>query len=517
MDASEEYEADAFEDEVAPPVQPGMAQSQELRRVDRSTTSTRQKMVNVNSSFRRVAKRASMKGVSWDQYSHLTPPSQLFDKYDENGENGLQREEFANLLYDLLGDAWPDPNAPAFQAYVDHEFLRADSDHDGLVCLDEFQLYYWSTVVFLFEPKLSENASFQQAPLYDIFVNVCSAGSTVRQELMGPAKCVMLAKAAGLCAPPFKFRPQDFEIAFYQVVGKGRKDSAAGLVSPSTGKHQTRSDVKVELDYFQFLLMLRVVSDKKHVSFDTLVKAIVNHGGPPPIPSPMGFILMDSCDYRASDPEPAFLSASDGKRGGVEAHASHKKFQSADLGADARASGTYRSPQWLAPVNMVAKLYRIFKQYAASGSSVSLSGMERVELQSLCSDAGLAGPEGGRRVGLPRVARIFEQCKNRGHDSVQFTQFLECLKLIASDLRSSLNEVVERVVLSIYPDVYKKMLENRERREAAKQRERVLLAESMKKMAEAEAQRAAKKGAKQGEGAEAAEPPLEPQGSEAAG
>lgn len=52
------------------------------------------------------------------------------------------------MCFDLMGGA--SMKEDVFNRLVQEEFFAADSDHDGQVSMDEFQVYYWSRLRFFF-------------------------------------------------------------------------------------------------------------------------------------------------------------------------------------------------------------------------------------------------------------------------------------------------------------------------------------------------------------------------------
>ena len=65
---------------------------------------------------------------------------------------GLDKKEFGRMLLALTGSTYG--TAEQFTRFVDGEFRVADMDRDGLVCEDEFYLYYWKRVIFIVPPAL---------------------------------------------------------------------------------------------------------------------------------------------------------------------------------------------------------------------------------------------------------------------------------------------------------------------------------------------------------------------------
>lgn len=72
----------------------------------------------------------------------------LLSRYDKDEQEGLQTPEFSKMCWDLMGGEGM--TEEFFTRLVTEEFFHADSDHDGQVSMDEFQVYYWSRLRFFF-------------------------------------------------------------------------------------------------------------------------------------------------------------------------------------------------------------------------------------------------------------------------------------------------------------------------------------------------------------------------------
>lgn len=204
---------------------------------------------------------------------------------------GLDRYEFTRMLKELTGGGRYGTSED-FQEWADSQFRLADGDFDGVVCRDEFVMFYWKKIIFLFPPVkvissdiigkdiccydttcntgprlpsdqlLVLSAVLQGAKaanrLYDIFVDFCSEGSTVRQEAMGFTRWRRVCTLCRLISPG-RLSAGDVDIAFKSIVGRKRSKECCTRPSCCCGAMKAKN----ELDYDQFLEALSLVAGEK--------------------------------------------------------------------------------------------------------------------------------------------------------------------------------------------------------------------------------------------------------------
>uniref|UniRef100_A0A7R9VWN3 EF-hand domain-containing protein n=1 Tax=Chlamydomonas euryale TaxID=1486919 RepID=A0A7R9VWN3_9CHLO len=113
----------------------------------------------------------------------LPSPLQLFLQYDTDRTGGINVHEFAQMLYDLdgLDDLQAKENAK-MRAHIAKEFDRADLNNDELISIDEFYMYFYSTLCFKF-PVVRSGIN-PGADLLNIYMRYCSIGKSERTEQM---------------------------------------------------------------------------------------------------------------------------------------------------------------------------------------------------------------------------------------------------------------------------------------------------------------------------------------------
>jgi hypothetical protein len=74
-------------------------------------------------------------------------------QYDNDKTGGINRFEFGQMLYDL--DSLEHTPKHKRDVYILDEFKKADLNCDDLISIDEFYLYYYSTLCFKFPIPLS--------------------------------------------------------------------------------------------------------------------------------------------------------------------------------------------------------------------------------------------------------------------------------------------------------------------------------------------------------------------------
>jgi len=328
-----------------------------------------------------------------------------------------------------------------FDEYVASQFRLADTDMDGVVCRDEFLLYYWKSIIFMFPPvKGIESAN----RLYEAFVGFCSQGSVAREEAMGFVKWGRFCRFTKLSGP--KCSAGACDIAFKTVIGRRVKDHGAATT-------------KNEMDYGQFLEALGVVGEKRREGLSDVIQRVLETPGlPRPPVSRMDFLRFAEDDYEDLDvPVPRILlgpkeklgegdqaGGGEGEGGAGDRGATH--LRSSVMGMGYRGKTSMRGAAFLSKDSLVEKIYDVFKLYAV-GDDASLMTLEWMELQMLMRDGGLVGPG----LSIAQVQRYFSQFKNKHDHSMHFHQFMECLKAVAAKLRLSLNEVSETLVFKLYP------------------------------------------------------------------
>mmetsp|Transcript_27365 Transcript_27365/g.59862 ORF Transcript_27365/g.59862 Transcript_27365/m.59862 type:complete len:924 (-) Transcript_27365:761-3532(-) len=203
----------------------------------------------------------------------LPSPLQLFLQYDTDKSGGISRDELGRMLCDLDGLAGVPQKKR--DEYVDQQFDKADLNHDGLISIDEFYLYFYSQLCFKF-PVLRTGVN-PGADLLNIYIKYCSLGMTTRCEEM------QSHQFAKLCSDSKLINGTTVSKAAIDIIycrARAETNTLEAFKAKQYGKYITP-----KMLYPQFLFALTYLADKRKSGFQEVVSRILENVSALPLPS----------------------------------------------------------------------------------------------------------------------------------------------------------------------------------------------------------------------------------------
>lgn len=209
----------------------------------------------------------------------LPSPLTLFLQYDADRTGGINRNEFGQMLFDM--DHLSNLSKKKRDEYIKKEFEIADLNHDNLISIDEFFLYFYSVLCFKF-PVLRTGVN-PGADLLNIYMRYCSFGKPVRSEEMDGNQF------AKLCVDCKIVNGRSVTRAICDIVWFRAR---AELSELRAWKRKGSEYITPKMLYPQFLFALLRLAEKRKSGFEEVVMKILDSVGALPMPSSSDFLVL---------------------------------------------------------------------------------------------------------------------------------------------------------------------------------------------------------------------------------
>ncbi|KAL6746860.1 hypothetical protein V8C86DRAFT_1439274 [Haematococcus lacustris] len=448
----------------------------------------------------------------------LPTPLQLFVVYDRDGSNGIGEAEFKQMLFDL--DGLKGLPQHSVDLAVARAFEQADLNHDQVVSIDEFYLFYYSQLCFKFPLLPGINPG---ADMFTLFNKISSRGGGPRFRGMTREAFLKAVRSWGITSSQRRLTLADVDLVFYraraetQLIEGQSPPCGSACACSCACKFMTHG-----LTYSQFMFALMLVAEKLQAGFQLVVDRVLHSSRALLPPSQADFLVMNftgsPADFKEFVERPRGLprlpaqptdlpqrlqseaalalrlrmsrthstatpgrSKDEGGDNAVDADDADEAIKKGELpeiveylatAAERKAWGLedFGSAQQLGlpctglqaltdPAARVAVrlnggeqlrmgLQAGFERYCQWNGGTDKSAMDKIRFVKWMRDARLVS-EAGPPAGLPSAAvdGIYRRALQQGQRALNFLLFLEALRLVATALRLSLNEVAEQLVL----------------------------------------------------------------------
>lgn len=364
----------------------------------------------------------------------------VFNSYDRNRSGALEIEELQSCLEDL--GLMENKTLTEQDALLAQHFAAADADRDGRVTFDEFAAYL---------PAVSTNKARSQLraalgvevekDLRRMFGEFAAFGTRTAAADMDGAKFFKLCKESKLLSK--RFTAIDCDIIFAKVKQKGAR----------------------RITFEQFLTALAAIADTKQVPLDSVVKKILQSGGPSSTGTRAEYVKWfdDKNTYTGVSARggPSAIDAPKGLAQFVDRSAADVRgVKMGSMTGEGRDSLSppprtpplsQRRPRAIHSAEAVAddvddeELLSVFRSFATFGAGAAAAAtppgkpveMDGPRFAKLCRETGVQGG----RLNSVAVDIIFSSVKAKGARRIGFREFMAALPLMAEDRGISVEEV----------------------------------------------------------------------------
>ncbi|GAX78299.1 hypothetical protein CEUSTIGMA_g5741.t1 [Chlamydomonas eustigma] len=223
--------------------------------------------------------KAHLSSVDKRSGLELPTPLDLFLKYDEDKTGGINRNEFGQMLFDL--DSLESVPKKKRDEYIMREFAKADINSDDIISIDEFYLYFYSTLCFKF-PVLRTGVN-PGADLLNIYMKYCSVGKNIRCEELGSHAFTKLCVDSKLVNGGTVTRAT-CDIAWHRA--------RVETESLDAWKRKNFEFITPKMLYPQFLFALNNLAAKRKSGFQEVVSKILANISSLPMPTNADYLIL---------------------------------------------------------------------------------------------------------------------------------------------------------------------------------------------------------------------------------